>query len=91
MDIGKYLSEEIRKCRHRMNLAMAIDRGILCAAAGGIAGIFCEAISLFLPFYHMTALWITMPWLAPPSRWPHLPHPMRRFWPSPERFWRKRT
>ncbi len=53
MDIGKYLSEEIRKCRHRMNLAMAIDRGILCAAAGGIAGIFCEAISLFLPFYHV--------------------------------------
>jgi len=36
-----------------MNLAMAIDRGILCAAAGGIAGIFCEAISLFLPFYHV--------------------------------------
>lgn len=53
MDIGKYLSEEIRKCRHRMNLAMAIDRGILCAAAGGIAGIFCEAISLFLPFYRV--------------------------------------
>ncbi len=53
MDIGKYLSEEIRKCRHRMNLAMAIDRGILYAAAGGIAGIFCEAISLFLPFYHV--------------------------------------
>ncbi len=53
MDIGKYLSEEIRKCRHRMNLAMVIDRGILCAAAGGIAGIFCEAISLFLPFYRV--------------------------------------
>lgn len=53
MDIGKYLLDEIKKCRRKMNLAKAIDRGILCAAVGGIAGIFCEAVSLFLPFYHV--------------------------------------
>ncbi len=53
MDIGKYLLDEIKKCRHKMNLAKAIDYGILWAAVGGIAGIFCEAVSLFLPFYHV--------------------------------------
>ena len=45
MDIGKYLLDEIKKCRHKMNLAKAIDYGILWAAVGGMAGIFCEAVS----------------------------------------------
>ncbi|MCI9298252.1 MAG: hypothetical protein HFI10_12545 [Lachnospiraceae bacterium] len=53
MDIGKYLLDEIKKCRHKMNLAKAIDYGILWAAVGGMAGIFCEAVSLFLPFYNV--------------------------------------
>ena len=35
-----------------MNLAKLIDTGILCAAAGGIPGICCELVSLFVPFYH---------------------------------------
>lgn len=35
-----------------MNLAKLIDSGVLCAAAGGIAGMLCEFVSLFLPFYH---------------------------------------
>lgn len=52
MDIRKYLLDQIRKCRRKMNLAKLIDSGILCAAAGGIAGMLCEFVSLFLPFYH---------------------------------------
>ena len=36
-----------------MNLAKAVDCGISCASAGGIIGIFCEFLSLFLPFYHV--------------------------------------
>lgn len=36
-----------------MNLAKLIDRGILCAAAGGIPGICCELASLLVPFYHV--------------------------------------
>lgn len=35
-----------------MNLAKLIDCGVLFAAAGGIAGIFCEFFSLFRPFYY---------------------------------------
>lgn len=52
MDIKKYLFDQIKKCRRKMNLAKFIDSGILCAAAGGIPGIFCELVSLFIPFYH---------------------------------------
>lgn len=52
MDIRKYLTEEIRKCRRRMNLAKLLDYGILFAAAGGILGIGCELVSLTRPFYH---------------------------------------
>lgn len=35
-----------------MNLAGLIDRGIFFAAAGGMGGILCEALSLILPFYY---------------------------------------
>lgn len=48
----KYLTEQIRKCRRKMNIAKLIDTGILYAAAGGVVGIFCELFSLFQPFYH---------------------------------------
>lgn len=52
MDIRKYLTEEIRKCRRRMNLAKLLDYGILFAAMGGVLGIGCELVSLARPFYH---------------------------------------
>ncbi len=52
MDVKKVLRELIRKCRNRMNLARAIDCGVLFAAAGGVMGIMCELSSLIWPFYH---------------------------------------
>lgn len=52
MDIKKYLADQIKKCKRKMNLAGLIDRGVLCAAAGGIPGICCELVSLFVPFYY---------------------------------------
>ena len=57
MDTEKYLTDQIRRCKRKMNLASLIDTGILCAAAGGIPGICCELVSLFVPFYyaHLTA------------------------------------
>lgn len=53
MDSKKYLREQIKKCRNRMNLAKSIDCGILAAAAGGVPGMLCELISLVRPFYHV--------------------------------------
>ncbi|MBO5282354.1 MAG: hypothetical protein J6B43_04405, partial [Lachnospiraceae bacterium] len=52
MDIRKYLTEEIRKCRRRMNLAKLLDYGTAFAAAGGVLGMGCELVSLIRPFYH---------------------------------------
>lgn len=52
MDIEKYLIDQIRRCKRKMNLASFIDKGVLCAAAGGIPGICCELVSLFVPFYY---------------------------------------
>lgn len=52
MERKDYLVGEIRKCRRKMNLAKLIDLGILWAAAGGGAGVLCEIISLFQPFYY---------------------------------------
>ncbi len=52
MDIKKYLREQIKKCRDRMNLAKCIDCGILFAAAGGLPGMLCELASLVWPFYY---------------------------------------
>ncbi len=52
MDIRKYLTDEIRKCKRRMNLAKLLDYGILFAAMGGVLGIGCELVSLARPFYH---------------------------------------
>lgn len=52
MDIRKYLTEEIRKCRRRMNLAKLLDYGTVFAAAGGVLGMGCELVSLIRPFYH---------------------------------------
>lgn len=52
MENKKYLMEQIRKCRRKINIAKLIDSGILYAAAGGVFGIFCELFSLFKPFYH---------------------------------------
>lgn len=53
METGKYLTDQIRRCKRKMNLAKLIDRGILCTAAGGIPGICCELASLLVPFYHV--------------------------------------
>ena len=53
MENKKYLIEQIRKCRRKMNIAKLIDSGILYAAAGGVFGIFCELFSLFKPFYYV--------------------------------------
>ncbi len=57
MDIKKYLSSEIRKCRFKINLAKGIDCSVVAAAAGGIGGMFCELTSLVWEFYyaHMAA------------------------------------
>ncbi len=52
MDIKKYLREQIKKCRNRMNLAKSIDCGILFAAAGGVVGMLCELFSLVRSFYY---------------------------------------
>lgn len=52
MDIGKYLLEQIRMCRRKLNMAKLLDLGILYAAAGGIAGILCEFFSLIHSFYY---------------------------------------
>lgn len=52
MENKKYLLDQIRKCKRKMNLAKLADSGVLCAAAGGIAGIFCELVSLFWQFYY---------------------------------------
>lgn len=53
MDNKKYLTEQIRKCRYKMNTAKRIDCGILFAAAGGIAAILFELISLVWEFYYV--------------------------------------
>lgn len=53
MDDRRYLLEQIKKCRRKMNLAKFIDSGVLWAAAGGIAGVICEVVSLFRPFYYV--------------------------------------
>lgn len=53
MDIKKYLIEQIKKCKRKMNTAKLIDFGILYAAAGGILGIFCELASLIWQFYYV--------------------------------------
>ena len=52
MDTRKYLLGQIGKCRRKLNTAKLIDCGILFAAAGGAAGIFCEVFSLIRPFYY---------------------------------------
>ncbi len=53
MDIRKYLMEQIRKCRNRMNLARCIDCGVMFAAAGGVMGMVFELFSLAWPFYYV--------------------------------------
>lgn len=50
MDIRKYLTVQIKKCRNRMNLARLIDCAIVFAAAGGVLGTACELVSLVCPF-----------------------------------------
>lgn len=53
MDIKKYLTAQIKRCRNRINLARFIDCGIVFAAAGGVPGLVCELASLILPFYYV--------------------------------------
>ncbi len=52
MDVKKYLTSQIKKCKNRMNLARLIDCGIVFAAAGGVPGMACELASLAWPFYY---------------------------------------
>lgn len=52
MDDIKYLTEQIRMCRKKMNLAKVLDYGVIFAAAGGIVGMLCELASLIWPFYY---------------------------------------
>lgn len=53
MDSKEYLTEQIKKCKQKMNLAKLIDCGILFAAAGGILGMVCELASLIWQFYYV--------------------------------------
>ena len=53
MDIKKYLCDQIKICKRKMNLAKGIDCGIFFAAAGGIFGMFCELASLVWQFYYV--------------------------------------
>lgn len=53
MDLKKYLTGQIRRCRRKMNIAKLLDKGVLFAAAGGILGMVCELVSLFVPFYYV--------------------------------------
>lgn len=53
MDIKKYLIEQIKACKRKMNTAKLIDMGIVFAAAGGIFGILCELASLIWQFYYV--------------------------------------
>lgn len=55
METRKYLLEQIGICRRKLNLAKLLDYGALYAAAGGVAGIFFEFISLIRPFYYADA------------------------------------
>ena len=52
MDIKKYLTAQIKKCKNRMNLARLIDCGSVFASAGGVFGMVCELASLIWPFYY---------------------------------------
>lgn len=52
MDAEEYLIRQIKSSRKKMNLARLADCGVLFAAVGGIGGILCELVSLFLPFYY---------------------------------------
>lgn len=52
MDIKRYLLEQIKKCKRKMNIAKLIDYGILFSAAGGICGVLCELLSLVIQFYY---------------------------------------
>ncbi len=53
MNEKKYLIEQIKKCKRKMNLAKLLDCGILFTALGGVAGILCEMISLVWQFYYV--------------------------------------
>lgn len=53
MDNIKYLTEQIRMCRKKMNLARILDYSVIFAAAGGIMGMLCELASLIWPFYYV--------------------------------------
>ena len=53
MDLKKYLTGQIRRCRRKMNIAKMLDKGVMFAGAGGIIGMVCELVSLFGPFYYV--------------------------------------
>lgn len=53
MENIKYLTEQIKICRKKMNLAKILDYGVIFAAAGGIMGMLCELASLIWPFYYV--------------------------------------
>ena len=53
MENIKFLTEQIKICRKKMNLAKILDYGVIFAAAGGIMGMLCELASLIWPFYYV--------------------------------------
>jgi hypothetical protein len=53
MDDKKYLSGKINKCRRRINLALVLDKGIVCLAISAVAAILLEVYSLIRPFYYV--------------------------------------
>lgn len=53
MDEKQYLRGQIKSCRQKLNLAKLLDSCVWCMAIGGVAAIFLEAVSLFLPFYYV--------------------------------------
>lgn len=53
MENIKFLTEQIKICRKKLNLAKILDYGVIFAAAGGIIGMLCELASLIWPFYYV--------------------------------------
>jgi hypothetical protein len=53
MDEKKYLCEQIKKCRRRLNLARFLDKSLVWLAIGAVPAILLEAYSLLRPFYYV--------------------------------------
>ncbi|MCM1105575.1 MAG: hypothetical protein NC355_01395 [Blautia sp.] len=52
MDEKRYLRQQINHCRRKLNIAKFLDSLVVFAALAGVAGIVCELVSVFVPFYY---------------------------------------